>query len=76
MRLAHYAKEQKAEERWRSRLTDSQEKYLRIIIQREVLIDALDSVLCIDGLWRTFYAGSLSDLISLGCDEVRIEMIS
>jgi hypothetical protein len=74
--LSHYAKEKQAEERWRSRLKNSQEKYLRIILQRETLINALDSVLCIDGLWRTFYAGSPNDLISLGCDEVSVRTIS
>jgi hypothetical protein len=35
-----------------------------------MLIEALDSVLHIQGLWRTFYVGSLNDFISLGFDEV------
>ena len=41
-----------------------------MITERGILISALDSVLHIKGLWRTFYVGSLNQLVTLGCDEV------
>jgi len=72
IRLCHYNHDALGEQRWRTRLSLYQEKYLDIILQRRMLIGALDSVLHITGLWRTFYVGSLNDCISLGCDEVGI----
>jgi hypothetical protein len=57
-------------QRWQKKLKSYQEAYFETILKREILIKALDSVLNISGLWRGFYAGSLNDFISLGCDEV------
>jgi hypothetical protein len=41
-----------------------------MVLDRKILISALDSVLHIRGLWRTFYVGSLNEFMALGCDEV------
>ena len=70
IRLCHYDNDTLGEKRWRGKLSLYQEKYFKIILDRKLLIEALDSVLHIQGVWRTFYVGSLNHFISLGCDEV------
>ncbi|KAH8674430.1 hypothetical protein BGZ60DRAFT_403952 [Tricladium varicosporioides] len=69
IRLCHYNKDDLGEQQWRAKLSLYQEKYLNIILKRKILLSALDSVLHIRGLWRTFYIGSLNEFITIGCDE-------
>jgi len=72
IRLCHFDKDEVGEQHWRGRLKPYQQKYLDIILKRKLLINALDSVLHIRGLWRTFYTGSLNEFIALGFDEVGV----
>ena len=44
IRLCHYNNDATGEKRWRARFSVYQEKYLNIILNRKVLIEALDSV--------------------------------
>ena len=72
MRLCHYENDALGVQRWRGRLSNSQDQFLSQLFKRGMLISALDSVLHIQGLWRTFYVGSLDVFLNLKCDEVSV----
>lgn len=69
IRISHYNHDSLGEERWRARLSPHQEPYYSRLLERGKLLGALDSVLHIQGLWRTFYVGSLNEILTLGLDE-------
>ncbi|RDL36259.1 uncharacterized protein BP5553_06871 [Venustampulla echinocandica] len=69
MRLCYYDQDTDGVERWRGKLTDPQRESLALLLERGLLIKALDSVLHIQGVWRTFYLGSLDVFLNLKCDE-------
>lgn len=74
IRLCHYSKDVLGESRWRARLSDYQDNYYIMLLRRSMLLSALDSVLEIQGLWRTFYIGSLNEFLALGCNEVSVQV--
>lgn len=59
-----------AEDRWRARLGENKEIDLNKLLKRGLLINALDSVLPIPGLWDDFHLGSMDIFLSIRCDEV------
>ncbi|KAG0645121.1 hypothetical protein D0Z07_9209 [Hyphodiscus hymeniophilus] len=69
IRLCHYDNDSLGVQRWRGRLSDSQNQSLSQLLKREKLMKALDSVLHIQGLWRTFYVGSMDVFLNLKCDD-------
>jgi hypothetical protein len=70
MRRCHLRGDDIGEQRWRARLSDGQAKYYDILLKRTKIINALDSMLPIQGVWRGFYVGSLNHMIAFGADEV------
>ena len=58
------------ERRWRSRYSKAKERKLKLLLKRPVLLNALDSILPVRGLWKAFHAGSLDFLVAQRCDEV------
>jgi Protein of unknown function (DUF3723) len=72
IRLCHFDNDELGVQRWRSRLSCHNDKYVELLLKRGILIKALDSVLHIQGLWRTFYVGSLDIFFTLRCDEVSV----
>jgi hypothetical protein len=62
---------QLAEQRWRFRLSPTQERDMDQLIKRRDLIKALDSLLDFRGFWSVLRLGSLDKLLSSRCDEVR-----
>lgn len=70
MRLCHYNNDPLGAERWRGRFSPSQDKFLNQLLKRPILLDALDSILHIQGVWREFYIGSLDVFLFPKCDEV------
>ncbi|KAH6661610.1 hypothetical protein B0J14DRAFT_690371 [Halenospora varia] len=69
IRLCNYDNDTLGVQRWRGRLSDSQNQFLTRLLKRGMLVSALDSVLHIQGLWRTFYLGSLDVFLNLKCDD-------
>jgi hypothetical protein len=45
-----------------------------MLLNRRLLISALDSVLGIQGLWRSFYIGLLYKILGLECNKVSIRL--
>jgi hypothetical protein len=70
VRLCHYDNDALGVQRWRGRLTLSQDNLLMKLLKRDMLVEALDSVLHVQGFWREFYLGSLDVFLFLKCDEV------
>jgi hypothetical protein len=70
MRLCQYDHDTPGVQRWRGRLTPTQDSLLAKLLKRHMLVEALDSVLHVQGFWRGFYIGSLDAILFLKCDEV------
>lgn len=72
MRLCQHSHDTTGVQRWRGRLTPTQDTLLAKLLKRDMLVEALDSVLHVQGFWRGFYLGSLDVLLFLKCDEVNL----
>jgi hypothetical protein len=72
MRICHRKGDDIGERRWRAWFSVYQAKYYDTLLKRTKIINALDSVLPIQGLWRGFYVGSLNRVITFGADDVSI----
>jgi hypothetical protein len=59
------------EDRWRARIPKTKERDLNKLLKRRLLMKALNSIMPIPGLWRSFHFGSLDILLSIKFDEVR-----
>ena len=70
MRLCHYDNDPLGVQRWRGRFSSSQDTFLEQLFKRPILVEALDSILHIQGVWRDFYIGSLDVILFPKCDEV------
>ncbi len=57
MRLCHYDNDPSGAQRWRGRFSPSQDKLLKQLLERPILLAALDSILHIQGVWREFNGG-------------------
>jgi hypothetical protein len=58
------------EDRWRARYSPTKERDLKQLLERKILLTALDSILPIRGLWKAFHVGSLDIFLTLRFDEV------
>lgn len=54
----------------RARLSDTMERDLKQLLNRELILNALDSLLPIKGLWKDFNLGSLDIVLHMRIDEV------
>ena len=70
IRRCQFNRDKIGEDRWRACLTENQESELDRLLERPLLLEALDSLLPYRGLWGAFYLGSMDMFLSLRCDEV------
>ncbi|KFZ24817.1 hypothetical protein V502_00702 [Pseudogymnoascus sp. VKM F-4520 (FW-2644)] len=54
---------------WRARLTATKNRDIDQLLKREIILNALDSLLPIKGLWKEFKLGSLHLLLNMRIDE-------
>ena len=72
LRRCQVAADRLGEGRWRARYSPTKDRDLKQLLKRQTLLDALDSILPVKGLWKAFYLGSLDIFLALRCDEVRL----
>ena len=70
IRLSQFQNDIIGESRWRARLTRSKARDLKTLLKRKRLVNSLDSILAIRGLWSAFKLGSMDVFSTLRCDEV------
>lgn len=75
MRQCHYNNDSQGVQLWRSKLTPPQDQFLNLLLKRNILITALDSVIGFHSLWRTFYIGSLDVIFFVRGDEVSLSSL-
>ncbi|KFY03482.1 hypothetical protein V490_00177 [Pseudogymnoascus sp. VKM F-3557] len=61
---------------WRARLTKTKNRDLDQLLRQEIILNALDSLLPIQGLWKEFNLGSLHLLLNMRIDEEIAHYIS
>lgn len=70
IRLSQFQNDIIGEARWLARLSRTKARDLKALLKRKRLIEALDSILALRGLWSAFKLGSMDVFSTLKCDEV------
>ena len=70
MRRCQVSGDKRGELQLRARLSDTMERDLKQLLNRELILNALDSLLPIKGLWKDFKLGSLDIVLHMRIDEV------
>ena len=71
IRFSSLLGDQAAEQRWRSRISPTKERDLRQLWKRIPIMNAFDDLLPMRGFWKALKLGSLDNILTPRCDEVR-----
>ncbi|KFY28058.1 hypothetical protein V491_00664 [Pseudogymnoascus sp. VKM F-3775] len=69
LRRCQVAGDKLGEEQLRARLSNTMKRDLKQLLKRDIILNALDTLLPIRGLWKEFHLGSLHVLLHMRIDE-------